>query len=443
MLRMKIQRAATGKDSVFRVRGKTVTIDDVLRYFKRKGILNPEVEAQTFEASMSAAIDCLTPPPTPKPGSATVIEPGEQEVDLYEPLGTEIGGISCMALDTTYTQGNEVNAYLNMDQTRQVIFSNPEIQSFEVPDSPLPPRSLLIPEKLFASIASYFEGIFDSVPLTEKDNRFLGSANEPGEIQNLHSFRDLCFSGINLMNSKSFAEGRCFSKASGLIRHLLQEKDPRALEFFFFVLIVLNSRGYGRVARSFRALACGMAKYILAKEYPIRHIFYYISNLEDFHFEPGLIQAWRCLSDMFISLLGQFDTTVLGCYTTYINARDVLNGPHLLRCLLVRREQLDKFDNRLFNNKYSIGYALWNQRQYTEAIEVVEGILAYLRSFEAEDLLVVGVFELLSLCQYSLGHQKDAESKLREAIKMTVKLYGKKNSLVLSLKTRLEIWLRK
>ncbi len=75
-----------------------------------------------------------------------------------------------------------------------------------------------------------------------------------------------------------------------------------------------------------------------------------------------------------------------------------MNGPQLLRCLLVRGEQeLDKF----------------------------------------------GVFELLSLCPYSLGHEKDAESKFRKAIKMTVKVYGKDNSLVLNLKTRLDIWLRK
>jgi hypothetical protein len=120
--------------------------------------------------------------------------------------------------------------------------------------------------------------------------------------------------------------------------------------------------------------------------------------LEDSHIEPALVRAWRCLSDKFASLLENFNPTVLEYYNTYINARDVLNGPQLLRCLLVRGEQeLDKF----------------------------------------------GVFELLSLCPYSLGHEKDAESKFRKAIKMTVKVYGKDNSLVLNLKTRLDIWLRK
>jgi hypothetical protein len=259
---------------VFHVRGETVTIDDVLRYIKRKGILNPEVEAHTFEASLSATIEYWTPPSTLKPGSAIALEQGELEVDLYGPLGTEMGGVPCMALDTP--QGKVVNAYLNVDLTRQIIFSNPEIQSFELPDSPLSSRSLLISGKLFASIASYFEGAFDSGLLTEKGNDFLGSANEPRGTQYLHSFRELCFSVINLMNSKSFTEGRlCFSKASAsdLVSHLLREKHPRGLEFFLCVLVILNSQGHSTVARIFRNLACGMAIEILAKEHPFRRIF--------------------------------------------------------------------------------------------------------------------------------------------------------------------------
>ncbi|PMD39544.1 hypothetical protein L207DRAFT_428284, partial [Hyaloscypha variabilis F] len=43
VLRKKIQRDALGKDSVFRVRGKPVTIENVRRYFKRRGIENPEI----------------------------------------------------------------------------------------------------------------------------------------------------------------------------------------------------------------------------------------------------------------------------------------------------------------------------------------------------------------------------------------------------------------
>jgi hypothetical protein len=41
ILRIKMARDLVGKDSAFRVRGKPVTIDDVLRYFKRKGYCKP------------------------------------------------------------------------------------------------------------------------------------------------------------------------------------------------------------------------------------------------------------------------------------------------------------------------------------------------------------------------------------------------------------------
>jgi hypothetical protein len=41
-----------------------------------------------------------------------------------------------------------------------------------------------------------------------------------------------------------------------------------------------------------------------------------------------------------------------------------------------------------------------------------------------------------------LDHKEDAESKLREAIKMAVKVYGENDSLVLNFKAYLRSWLQ-
>ncbi|KIN03326.1 hypothetical protein OIDMADRAFT_51293 [Oidiodendron maius Zn] len=441
MLNMKVQRAAIGKDSVFRVRGKTMTIDDVLRYFKRKGILDPEVVPQTAEASMSTAIECWTPPLTPKPGYATTLGPGGLGVDFYEPLGAEMGSVSYMSLDAT--QGNVVNTYLSVDQTRQILFSNPEIQSFEVPDSPLPPQSLLVYEKLFASITSYFEGAFDGGLFMEKDNGYLDSASAKG-TQSPNIFRHLSYTGIRLMQSKSFAEGRrYFSKASDVVNPLLREQHPRALEMFLDFLIALRLNGYSEVARIFQNLAREMVINIFVEENPFRHIFCHISNLGDSHFELGLTQAWRCISDKFTSSLGQFHPTVVQCYARYLNSPCMSNGPQLLHCLLVQGEQeFDRFDERLSYIKYSYGNALYKQRRYTEAIEVLEGILIYLRPSGRQEPRVIDMLELVSQCQYFLDHKEDAESNLRGAIKMAAKYYGENNALVLDLKTYLRSWLQ-
>lgn len=88
LLRIKMRRDAVGKNSAFGVRGKPVTIEDVLRYFKRKGILDPEVVPQPHEASTPPAIDYWTPIPSPKPGNTTVQAPeqeiAQREADLFE-----------------------------------------------------------------------------------------------------------------------------------------------------------------------------------------------------------------------------------------------------------------------------------------------------------------------------------------------------------------------
>jgi hypothetical protein len=357
-------------------------------------------------------------------------------------LGTEIGVASCTALETT--QSNVVNAYLDMNQTRQILFSNPEIQSFEVPDSPLPPRSLFVSEKLFASITSYFEGAFDSGLFIENSNGYLSSTKAPGGIETVLGFRESCVSGIDLMKSKSFAEGRrYFSKASSFVGHLLREQYPSALEVFFDVLINLSFSGYDEIAKILRNLACEMAIEILPKEHPFRHIFYYINNLEDSHFEPGLMQAWRCISDQFTNVLGQFHPTALECYLDYITDGWVSNDFQLLRGLLIRtEEERGKFDTTRLHVKHIYGRALCIQEQYAESIEVEEDVLVTLREIGNKPTSFIFVFELLSLCHYHLGHEDNAEFTIREGIEKAVEGYGKDHPITLRFMNRLKIWLR-
>ena len=136
LLRMKMKRDAVGKDSAFCVRGKTVTTEDALRYFKRKGILNPGVEAQPAEVSTPPEIECWTPLSSPAPGFITIQTHEEEDVqrgaDLLEFYGAEIEFVSCRSTTLDSTQGNDdTQLYLNIDQIRRVLFSSLQVQSFE------------------------------------------------------------------------------------------------------------------------------------------------------------------------------------------------------------------------------------------------------------------------------------------------------------------------
>jgi len=73
---------------------------------------------------------------------------------------------------------DDTHDYPNSDQIRQLLFSNPEIQSFEIPHSPLPPGSFIIPEKLFASIKAYYGGAHDNGLFQKYENDGLVDTNE-------------------------------------------------------------------------------------------------------------------------------------------------------------------------------------------------------------------------------------------------------------------------
>ena len=174
VLRKKFQRDADGKDSVFSVRGKPITIDDVLRYFKRKGNLDPEAEARRLEVATPPAIECWTPFASPKVGSPTVKKLEEKDLQRRTdsiPFQDAEGAFEAYPNITEDTQTNDgMQAFLSIEEIWQILFSNPGIQSFEIPHSPLPPQNLLVPEKLFTSIKVYYISAIES-RLFEIDDR--------------------------------------------------------------------------------------------------------------------------------------------------------------------------------------------------------------------------------------------------------------------------------
>jgi hypothetical protein len=247
ILRKQMQREAAGRESAFRVRGKAVTIDDVLRYFKRKGILDPEARPQPPGPPTPPAIECWTPVPSPNPEFASILEIEERGTCWPEFRGVELSGVQPFALSSL--QGSGILGSLNVNQTRQILFSNPEIQSFEIPPSPLPPQSLLVPEKLFASITTYLGGAFDGGLFKTNDEGYLiNSTNETIEGSHPTNFYDLCLSGVQFMNANSFVEGRrCFSKALSITNNLLRSQHPRTLDYVFYSLLYIRHYGYNHI----------------------------------------------------------------------------------------------------------------------------------------------------------------------------------------------------
>jgi len=182
----------------------------------------------------------------------------------------------------------------------------------------------------------------------------------------------------------------------------------------------------------------GMAKMLFAEEHPWKQIFSQIGNLDDLHIEFAIVEALRCISDTFARFLGPFHQSAINCQLTFINrlySSD--NALQLLHSLLIRGEQeLSKIDMRLHNIKLTYGYSLHDQGRHTEAITILEEVLVHAQGHNQIDIL-----DWLSYLHHKTGHNYEAESVLQEAIKKSEFRYGKFNSTVLRLKTRLESWL--
>jgi hypothetical protein len=234
VLRIKMQRDGIGKNSIFRIRGKCTTVDDVLRYFKRKGILDPESAQPPEHSTPPAETECWTPQPSPKQGFSTIQMPVGDQMQLWsnpdQILDGAITGETRRISQDFATSFNNNHVYLTVDQARQALFSNPEVQSFEVPRSPLPPQNLLVSEKLFASIKSYYEGAVTTSLFKIDEGGTLTFVDDATGFVQLDDFYSFCSMGANLMSSELFFEGRrCFSKASGLVNQICHVINPCTL----------------------------------------------------------------------------------------------------------------------------------------------------------------------------------------------------------------------
>lgn len=443
ILRKQMHREAAGKESAFKVRGKAVTIDDVLRYFKRKGLLDPEARPQPPGPPTPRGIECWTPVPSPIPEFASMPEIEGRDANWPDFRGAESSGVQSFTLGSR--RGSGILGSLNVDQTRQILFSNPEIQSFEISSSPLPPQSLLVPEKLFASITTYFSGAFDSGLFKTDNNGYLtNNTNKTIEGSHPTEFYDLCVSGLILMDSGSFVEGRRrFSKASSITNNLLQIQHPRTLDWVFHSLLIIRSHGYNQIATLLQIHTRDIVTLLLADGHPWRQLFSQLADIEESQSEFALMQALRCINDTYTNSLGQFHPTALLSYLEFLNIENRLNVLQLLYDLLIRGEQeLGTFDKRIVDIKYYYGVTLYDHGKYAEAIEILEEVLVLCKQL-GNEYVVANSLEMIATCRYFLGcHEESDTFRLREAIGRIEAMAGEFDLTVLRLKARLEKRLR-
>ena len=194
IMRKKVDRDATGKESSFRVRKRPVDIQEVNRYFKRKRptrdlgmrgerIKRPAGDVVLREASPDMTTpSCVSywtpsPPPSAPPDTRAWQGFSLQPVDNPESVPPTLLAPSdagqTTSLEGQHPYHSSCQPYPSYSLTVQRHSQSSDLNP-RIPLPILPPRAMLLSEQLFANIRSYFSGtIRNKTWITDEHGRLL------------------------------------------------------------------------------------------------------------------------------------------------------------------------------------------------------------------------------------------------------------------------------
>lgn len=442
ILRLNFQRELCGKESQFRLRGKRITVDDVLRYFKRKGIRHPDPSTYQSRASTSSAIVCHTPCPSPRLDPTQGLGVLTQTSDSF---GTEFGDMLLSPQNEwQFAEADTLPWSSDFHQFLQDLLATSELNSHEIPKSPLPPRSFLVMEKILTGVIKYYGAAFSNKLFKTSKNGYLTLSNNRSNRSFHTEFFSFCASGIDKMELGMFVEGRrCFSKASGLVASILSTQHPDSLPLILESVLRLNSRGYAEIAI---IIVCFMRDLVSRiPGHPWTQMLSHFGSLDKSTIGDTLLETWRCVCDNFVKYLGQFHGTALDLHADFVlySSRDPV---HTFRKLLEVREgsrdQLGKNDDRLISLQFRLGQALYGQKRYIEALDVLESLLCILEQARADRFMRSATLALASYCKYSLGQVAEAVSNLEKSVAILEDVHGRLHPVTLRFRVMLAGWMR-
>jgi hypothetical protein len=420
-------------------------MEDVVHYFRRKGILNLENAALNPPASMPPSIECWTPLSSPSLRADLSGEDtnSQSDTNLLTPQDSDLSTLNMETLrPEPVARGRQS---LSIDRCRQILFSNPAIPSFEIPCSPLPLQDMLELEKLFASIRVYYTGSFDSGVFVTDDKGYLINIYSPEGFSKLDEFYNLCAVAVSLVEKKHFIEGRrLLSKASDLLKCILLEQAPQALQILLDSFWYLKSHEHPELSRIFVTLAHSLAVTMFNQEHPLAQTFLRLTTMEESKIQFAMKEAWKCIYDLFANSVGQFHVTSIYCYMNFVDRfYRMTDAPRLLKNLLERAEQkVDKSGPCIPSVRHAYGQALYYHQRNSEVVVLMNEVIQSCRKHGTlVDLQELEIFalNLLACCQVEVGLK---EAALRESIGRCEAVRGTQAITTLKLKGHLQGYLR-
>ena len=432
--RKKVERDAMGKASMFKIRGRQIEIEEVLRYFKRKRKSDHSLEAWVVREGF---------PRSETPSSIEVSTPRAS-------TPTPSSRIPSRQIPRNY--GHKTDApHLSRDLVRrQYLWMPNHLRSRSSLDriSPTldPPRDLLVSERLFAAIKTLIQSSLDINMWSIDENGNLTSRKSPlGPNVAIFDFLWYCQTAKSLLDRKLFVEARqLLYKACEQCKDVVEEEHPDTLAITFEVYFSFAQAGYSDAAIKVFQHLKARAMVAPFSTPPFRR---FIENflLVNESTEEVYFIAWKCSDDNFKQRLDPFHQTWLLAHLDYImRIRSRIGLPEAeigLRSLLTQCEQLcGRSDPRRFSILRRLTWILHEQRKFQEAEEVGQGILQWAENSK-DKVWTMKALDIVSRSQYFQNKYDQAKDTLERCIDIAAGYYGDQHPVVIEYLVRLEEWL--
>jgi hypothetical protein len=271
------ERGIMGKKTSFIVRGREMSLEEVLRYFSKRGGVPPSQAADFERPSTPAHITYSTPSPespdaqTPATSISGRQVPGQRDYPTGHP-----GGFAAQSLPEGYSL-----SYMKAEDLPSLIFSSsPGIDS-----PPSPPQTLLISEELLFRIKQYFDGSFQSgIWVSDGEDDCINTNVGEAKVEEVADFMECCQSASRLINTQNYAEARVMlSNGCKHVKSILETEDPRALDIILEALLYLKKQhNLHQVVDILRRYIGSMATIVFSNrpEHPWRKIWRLLSSVE-------------------------------------------------------------------------------------------------------------------------------------------------------------------
>ena len=312
--------------------------------------------------------------------------------------------------------------------------------------SPSPPQNLLVSESLLRTVELYFANscrnmIFDEHGTLLNPN---GTRSNNDLCDNFDSY---CFTASMLMSRKSYVGfGHALSKASALVKQMLQAEHPRTLPCFLEVFIHLIQTGLHNVASFLRRFIKDMSAEVIRDGQLWGKICRLLGELDAESLDEAMARIWKCTTDAFETELGTSSRLAVSVRLDYIKRvfgfTNKLEEEWLLRHLLRKLGGIPSLSTpRVLLN---LAHNLNRQKRHEEAEDIAWKVLSLLQEHELYAGRIVERIECLKVVSHSQFGQGNpaAEQTMRKAIQLIAEQWGIQHSWFLEFMNVLESWFR-